>query len=256
MKVLAFNASPRMEKGNTALILNPFLEGMRQAGAEVERFYVIQLRISPCRGCFTCWLRTPGKCAQKDDMEWILPKVRQADVIVYASPIYCYGITGPLKTLIDRMVSIASPFVEISEGRTRHLPALDEKRHKFVFVSTCGLWGMENFDAALTHMKAVTMDPPAEFAGAILRPHGEALRALLASGETTAEAVIEAAKEAGRELIGTGRISPSTLHAISRELVPMETYVQMVNEAFRKALDRGNKQSAGSPSPPETNGGA
>lgn len=237
MNVIAFNASPRMEKGNTALILEPFLEGMREAGANVERLYVSLLKIAPCRGCFSCWLRTPGKCVQKDDMEWILPKVRAADVIVYASPIYCYGITGPLKTLMDRMVALASPFIEAADGRTRHLPAPDEKRHRFVFVSTCGLWGMENFDVALAHMKAVTRDPPAEFAGALLRPHGEALRAMLQMGAPVHD-VIEAAREAGRQMARSGKISPSTLQTISRELVPMEAYIQMVNDSFQKVLER------------------
>lgn len=242
MRVIAFNASPRMEKGNTALILNPFLEGMQEARADVERFHLAQLKIAPCRGCFTCWLRTPGECIQKDDMEWILPKVRAADVIVYASPIYCHGIAGPLKILMDRMVALASPFIEAVEGRTRHLPAPGEKRHRFVFVSTCGLWGMENFDAALAHMKAVTRDPPAEFAGALLRPHGEALRALLRMGAPVQD-VIEAAREAGRELARTGSIPPSTLQTVSRELLPMEAYIQMVNDSFRKVIERTRRKN-------------
>jgi len=62
MKVLAFNGSPKMDKGNTALILNPFLQGMREAGAEVELFYTKRLDIGPCQEEFNCWLKTTGKC--------------------------------------------------------------------------------------------------------------------------------------------------------------------------------------------------
>lgn len=83
MNVLAFNSSPKMEKGNTALILNPFLEGMREAGAEVELLYIKKLKIAPCLGCFSCWLKTPGECVQKDDVQQIIPKMREADIVVY-----------------------------------------------------------------------------------------------------------------------------------------------------------------------------
>jgi len=237
MKVLAFNSSPRMEKGNTALILNPFLDGMREAGAEIELYYNRKLEVGPCLGCFNCWLRTPGECVQKDDIQWLKPKMREADIVVYVSPVYCYGITGPMKNLLDRMVSLASPFVEVADGRTRHLPAEGEKPRKTVLVSSCGLWDMENFDVILAHMQALCKDPPAEFAGALLRPHGEALQAMLKM-DAPVNDVLEAAKEAGRQLIRDGRMSAKTLKTVSRELLPMETYVKMINEEFQRVLDR------------------
>ena len=86
MKVLAFNCSPKMNKGNTALILNPFLEGMREAGAEVELFYTKKLKINPCQGEGNCGFKTPGECFQKDDMQMLYPKLRDADIWVFAPP--------------------------------------------------------------------------------------------------------------------------------------------------------------------------
>jgi multimeric flavodoxin WrbA len=88
MKVLVFNGSPNMDKGNTALILYPFIEGMREEGAEVKLQYVKRLKINPCQGEMNCWLKTPGKCLQKDDMNVLYPKLRQADIIVFAVPVY------------------------------------------------------------------------------------------------------------------------------------------------------------------------
>jgi multimeric flavodoxin WrbA len=68
MKALAINSSPNKGKGNTALILKPFLEGMKEAGAEVELYHTSDLKINPCQGDLSCWLRTPGECIHNDDM--------------------------------------------------------------------------------------------------------------------------------------------------------------------------------------------
>lgn len=95
MKVLAFNASPLMEKGNTALLMAPFLEGMREEGCEVELFYTCRLRVKPCLGDRACWTKTPGKCVQNDDVKMLLPKIQRADVIVFATPCTWMGCLEP-----------------------------------------------------------------------------------------------------------------------------------------------------------------
>ena len=82
MNVLAINGSPHMDEGNTALILNPFLKGMRETGANVDLFYTRKLDIGPCNGDMSCWFTNPGECSQKDDMQILYPKFREADVIV------------------------------------------------------------------------------------------------------------------------------------------------------------------------------
>ena len=69
MKIVVINGSPKKDKGNTAMIINPFLEGMKEAGAEVTLFYIKKLNIKRCRGCNMCLSKTPGKCYQRDDMK-------------------------------------------------------------------------------------------------------------------------------------------------------------------------------------------
>ena len=96
MRAIAFNSSPRMHEGNTALILEPFLQGMRETGAEVELFYTRRLKINPCFGCMYCWLRKPGECCQRDDMDILYPKLRSAQILVLASPLYVDGMTGTM----------------------------------------------------------------------------------------------------------------------------------------------------------------
>jgi len=128
MKVTAINSSPLMAKGNTAAILTPFLEGMKEAGAEVELFYTKKLKIKPCQGCFNCWLKTPGVCSQRDDMDMLRPKLEEADVWVLATPLYVDGMTGPMKNLLDRIIPGIQPFMELRDGHIRH-PGRGETRH-------------------------------------------------------------------------------------------------------------------------------
>ena len=236
MKVLAFNSSPRMDKGNTALILNPFLDGMREAGAAVELFYTKKLNINPCQGCFTCWLKTPGVCFQKDDMQMLHPKLRQADIWVLATPLYVDGMTGSMKNLLDRLIPLVQPFIELRDGHCRHPLREGRKSGKVVLVSNAGFWEMDNFDPLLVHMKAICKNMGTEFAGALLRPHGEILKPLMEMGRSPDD-VFEAAREAGRQLVEEGKMSPETLSIVSRELAPRESYLRGANRVFQQALD-------------------
>jgi len=103
MKAIAINGSPHMDEGNTAMILNPFLEGLKEAGCDAELFYTRKLKIGPCNGDMSCWFINPGVCAQKDDMEILAPRLKEADIIIFATPVYWYGPTAKMKLLIDRL---------------------------------------------------------------------------------------------------------------------------------------------------------
>ena len=236
MKVLAINSSPNMGKGNTAVILNPFLDGMREAGAEVELFYTKKLKIKPCQGEFNCWVKTPGQCFQRDDMDMLRPKMGEADVWVLATPLYVDGMTGPMKNLIDRIIPGAQPFVELRDDHIRHPGRGESKPRQMVLVSNCGFWEMDNFDALVVHVKAICKNANMEFAGALLRPHGGALKPMLEIGGLV-EDVIEAARDAGRELVSSGKISPETLSTVGRELMPREDYIQRLNQSFQQQID-------------------
>ncbi len=233
MKVLAINGSPHMDKGNTALILHPFLEGTREEGAQVELLYTRKLDIKPCLGCFGCWIKTPGKCVQRDDMAALLPKLRGADVWIFATPVYFDAVSGPLKNLIDRMTPFLRLYAELRDGHSRHLVEEGQKDGKVVLVSNCGLWEMDNFDALLHHVEAACKHVGREFAGALLRPHGGTFRELLERGKPVDD-VLDAAREAGRQLVREGRIWRETLDIVGRELISLDQYVEGMNERARE----------------------
>jgi multimeric flavodoxin WrbA len=230
MKVLAINGSPHMGEGNTALILDPFLEGMKEARAEVELFYTKKLDIKPCNGDMSCWLKHPGECIIKDDMQPLYPKLREAEVIVYATPVYCAGMTGPLKNFMDRQVPIHFPGQEWS------------KTQEFVLVSTCGAWELDMFTPLLVQMEALGQlgeDNPIEFAGALLRPHAECLKEMLKTeeGRPIAEEALKAAKAAGRQLVEDGTMAEETLKIVSRELMTQEMYNKAAEEFFQQTRE-------------------
>jgi multimeric flavodoxin WrbA len=241
LKVLAFNSSPKKDKGNTSLILKPFLDGMKEAGADVELLYTKDLKINPCQGEFNCWLKTPGHCFQQDDMQMIYPKL-SSDVIVFATPLYVDGINASMKNIMDRMLPIVEPFIELHEGHCRH-PSRDKKiaeQGKVVLVSTCGFWEIDNFDSIIFHIKAICLNMPRKFAGALLRPHCNAFQSMLAMGAPVKD-ILEAAQEAGRQLVKNGKMSEKTLNTISRELIPRETFIQMANQTFTQVIEAAQK---------------
>lgn len=238
MKVLAINASPHRDKGNTALILNPFLDGMREEGAEVEVLYTKTMDIKPCLGCLKCWTKTPGACIQKDDVEEVLPKIKAADVMVFATPLYWDGVSGPMKMFMDRMTPLGQPFIIIRKGRDRH-PVKEGYGHgKVVVVSTCGYFGIENFDAMITHYSAVAINLEREFAGALLRPNAQSIQPMMMMGMgDQLTDIFTAAKIAGMELARDGRMKEATLSVVGRDIMDVETFMNHANKYFTKVLE-------------------
>jgi multimeric flavodoxin WrbA len=233
MKVLAVNASPKADKGNTALVLHPFLDGMRAAGADVELVNLARIEINPCHGEFNCWLRTPGKCYQQDDMQALVPKMREAAIWVFATPLYVWGVAGPMKNFMDRMMPLIEPAIELRHDHCSHPIRQEGPPAKLVLVSNCGFWEMDNFDPLLAQFKTLCDIIGFEFAGALLRPHGPALPSMIKLGR--GQAVLQAAHDAGEQLVRDGRMSPETLDAVSRKLMPRALYLGISNHLFRQA---------------------
>ena len=235
MKAIAINASPKMETGNTALILTPFLDGLREAGAEVEVFYTGKMKIDPCRGDMVCWFKTPGRCSLKDDMEMLLPKLAEADIWVFATPVYVGGMSGPLKNMIDRILPVVPPLFELHDGHCSHPVRKGAKLSKLALVSTCAFWEMDNFDPLIANIKDICRNVNLKYAGALLRPHFQAFKAMADKGKPVGD-IFENAREAGRQLVRDGVISSKTLDTISRSLLPLDMYPELVNRHFQQLL--------------------
>jgi multimeric flavodoxin WrbA len=104
--VLVLIGSPR-KGGNTDHLGNEFIRGTQEAGHDTEKIYLKDKKIGGCLGCFACQ-RNGGRCVQKDDMDELYEKIKAADVIVFASPVYFYTWTAQMKAVIDRTVALES----------------------------------------------------------------------------------------------------------------------------------------------------
>jgi multimeric flavodoxin WrbA len=236
MKILAFNSSPHKERGATASILGPFLDGAKAAGAEVDLVYVHDLKIKPCLGCFACWVKTPGTCVHKDEMTAVLEKILWSDALVLATPLYVDGMTGTMKMMVDRFIPLAQPSVETVDGRTRHPGRYGRRDAKVVLVSVSGFPELANFEPLVEHVKAICANMRGTLAGALLRPAAAALPSLKQHG-IDVDGVYAAAREAGRQFVQDGAIAEATQAAVSREFIPPAVYQQRLNAHFKQQID-------------------
>lgn len=101
MKLLAVVGSPR-PNGNTDILLSQIAAGARAGGAEVDVIRLGRLEVAECDGCHACW--RGRDCTKDDDMRLLYPRIADADVIVFGTPVYWYGPTALMKAFIDRFV--------------------------------------------------------------------------------------------------------------------------------------------------------
>jgi multimeric flavodoxin WrbA len=101
MKILAINASPRTIRSTTRRLAQFVLEGAETAGAETEMIDLCDLRVTPCTACEGCSFN--GICVFDDDVPLIVERMKEADGIVFASPVYIDNVTGQMKVFFDRL---------------------------------------------------------------------------------------------------------------------------------------------------------
>ena len=102
MKILILQGSPNTN-GSTAMLAREFAAGAREAGHDVDIVDVASLDIAPCTGCVACGYG--GPCAQYDDFDELREQILAADMMVFATPLYYYGMTAQLKAVVDRFCS-------------------------------------------------------------------------------------------------------------------------------------------------------
>ena len=233
MKILV-NGSPMGEKGNTAIITQAFLEGAVEAGAEAETIYLKDKKIDHCSGCFACWGQTPGVCVHKDDMPALLEQFLKSELVIYASPLYIYTWTGLIKDFMDRLLPLAQPFVDIDEkGLCTHPSRYPEAAKRSVMlISNSGFPEQAHFTGLKATMNCWVRGGNRRMAGAICCAGG-----VLLGNPVMREAsawYLDAARQAGREIVNTGSISEETQSILDRPLTNNQArFCSMANAYWR-----------------------
>ncbi len=104
-KIVVLNGSPR-RNGNTSALVKAFAEGAESVGNTVTEFFLDDMEIHGCKGCFGGHSSRKCPCVQKDDMVKIYPAVKECDVIVFATPLYYWNMSGQIRTAIDRLFAL------------------------------------------------------------------------------------------------------------------------------------------------------
>jgi multimeric flavodoxin WrbA len=144
MKVLGIMGSPRRES-NTETLLDQALRGAEEAGAEVEKVLVSKLKIAPCLEIYAC--RKDGNCAIKDDMQLLYKKLLEADHVIFASPMFFYGVPSQAKAVIDRCQALWVRKHVLGVGKE------DKRERKGAFISVGATRGAKLFDGAVLTVK-------------------------------------------------------------------------------------------------------
>jgi len=104
-KIIVLNGSPR-NKGNTSALIDSFSEGAEEHGHVVTRFNLQRMHIHPCMGCLEGEGRLESPCKQDDDMNKVYPAFEEADIVVFASPLYYWSFSAQLKIALDRLFAV------------------------------------------------------------------------------------------------------------------------------------------------------
>lgn len=116
--IVILNGSPR-RRGNTAALVEAFTRGAESAGHTVTEFFLEGMDIHGCKGCFGGHSSRACPCVQKDGMEQIYPAVKECGVVVLASPLYYWNLSGQLRTAVDRLFALEEGDGNLLRGHGR-----------------------------------------------------------------------------------------------------------------------------------------
>ena len=234
MKITVFNGSPRGRKSNSHRIVDPLLEGARQAGAQTEEIFLTEYNINHCCGCFSCWTKTPGKCVINDDMSNLIDLFFESDYVGMATPVYGLFMTSILKKFNERLLPTATPHIHKNEdGSCYH----EERMHypRFFMIANAGFPGEHNFDLFKAYM--ASQNPVLE----VYRNSGGVLEDW--PNENVKKRINEfydALREAGKEMVNGGQVSEDIIKSIHAELISDDEFMAGVNQYWDEEITKGD----------------
>ena len=247
MKILLINGSPKGKRSNSLKLAYSFIEGFKngctndEESLSIDELHVASMNIAACKGCFACWQKTPGICCIKDDMQTVIEKLIDADLILWSFPLYYFNVPAILKNLIDRQLPMSLPFMSSRQdgyGSGSHDARYDMEGKRHVLISTCGFYSAdENYDSVLRMFD--------HFLGrgnytTIFCGQGELFRVKELSVRTNE--YLAAVKCAGSEYAMTGAISKETDAVLHTLLYPRDIFEKMADASWGISKTTGEKE--------------
>ena len=234
MNVLILNGSPKGENSNTMWLTNAFVSGFPDT-AEIHRITLRDMDIHPCLGCFSCWTKTPGRCAIPDDMQKIYEEILWADVIIESIPLYFAGMPSRMRMMTERCLLFTKRYEGSPEDTFHSILEMEEhslKDKKLVVISSCGYVSMDTmFEGLLKEYDLICGNGNYT---RILCAQGE----LLQAGSRTRQVVnyLEEVKKAGSEFYETGRISEERTRLLETPMVSPRTFEVLIKRYWSERM--------------------
>jgi len=238
--IVVFDGGARNKKlSKTTLMVDKFIEGASSAGANVEEFKLSKLNIHHCDGCYMCWTKIPGQCVHKDIMTELREKYRGADLVVFASPLYIFNVTGVMKTFMDRLLPILKPYMLLDEkdGHISHPDRYPELGEQGVVVfSASGFPDVDNnFDGLKGMYRAWTSHSQNSYLmGEFFLTAAEMLPQPVYKNRK--DKVEKACFDAGVQVVNEGKIDYKYMSAVSNPIVSNKTFQNQADN-FWASLD-------------------
>lgn len=234
MKVLVINGSPKGECSNTMWLTHAFVDGFPDT-AEVKYITLREKDIHPCMGCFSCWTKTPGQCAVKDDMQEIYQDILEADIIIESFPLYFAGMPSRMRMMTERCLLFTKRYEGSPEDTFHSILEMEEhslKDKKLVVISSCGYVSMDTmFEGLLKEYDLICGE--GNFTS-ILCAQGE----LLQAGSRTRQVVnyLEEVKQAGQEYYANGQISEERSQSLMKQMVSPRTFEVLIKRYWQERM--------------------
>lgn len=224
-KILGLIGSPR-KRGATGFLYSILKQGLDDSDCEIDTVYLSDLENNTCKGCFTCWHGKDKKCVHNDDVNELIHKLHEYDLLILATPVYVDGLPGALKNFFDRTLSNLDPEFILIDGHCRH-PIRYPKMPHLVLLSPCGFSEMDNFSPMVEHVKAFCKNQHLTYLGEILLPATWMM--FIPNLQPLYSSILEAIKQVGKDIITSGKISEETNKHITKTIFSQGQTVAIYN---------------------------
>lgn len=228
MKTLIINGSLKGEASHSYMVASRFARGVETtADAQTEVIELKNMNISHCVGCFGCWKVTPGQCVIRDDMDIIRDKIMESDNIILSFPLYFFGVSSKMKTMLDRLLPFKMPY----KGRhaTEDNLLIMDYRYDFsdkrlILVSSCAHSSTDIVYDSVT--REFDMICGKDNYTKVFCPQGEILE--LDQMKPILNKYLNGIEDAGKEFGINRKLSEETARKVCAPLIPVRAVEKMM----------------------------